>query len=181
MAEKIVKVEGAVTTIPYVTAGNNFYTESFSAVAGTLTTPYTFLSLFNPASSTRVLKVVASFIIPWAGAATTTTNSMETFRITAASGGVLTSGANINKFDTAAPDSLAEIRTGNPTVTVTGSTFGGIPPAITSAGAGIGAASTITTPAGSIFILYPGQGVCMRQVVAGDVDQLWNLGYIWTE
>jgi hypothetical protein len=174
-------VSGTVSTMPTVPTGTNFYTISFSAVAGQTAATYNFLSLFNPVGSGKTINVYASFIIPWATAATSTTNSMETFRTTAASGGTLTSGANINKFASAAPNSVAEVRTANPTITTTGATYGGIPPAITASGSGLGPSSNISTPSGSSFILMAGEGICMRQVIAGDVDQLWNLGYIWTE
>lgn len=174
-------ISGMVTTMPTVPAGTNFYTIAFSAIAGQTGTPYNFLSLFNPVGSGKTITVQASLIIPWATAAATSTNSMETFRTTAASGGTLTSAANIGKFSTASPNPIAEARTANPTITVVGGTLGGIPPAITSAGSGLSGIGNIGIPQGSSFTLLAGEGVCMRQVVAGDVDQLWNLGYIWTE
>lgn len=176
-----VTVSGTVSTMPVLPTGSNVYTASFSAVAGQVTTPYNFMSLFNPAGSGKILNVVASFIIPWATAAATTTNCMETFRTSAASGGTLLSGSGISKFATASPNSVAEVRTVNPTVTVVGNTLGGIPPAITSAGSGLGAQGNITTPSGANYVLAAGEGLCMRQIVAGDADQLWNLGYIWVE
>lgn len=182
MAEHKIQVEsGTVGTFPVVASGTNYYTTSFSGVAGQTAATYNFLSLFNPNGNTKIVTIQASFIIPWATAATTTTNSMETFRTTAASGGTLQVASTISKFTTASPDSTVEIRTANPTVTTTGVTLGGIPPAITSSGSGLSGLGNISIPVGSTFVLLPGQGVCMRQVIAGDADQLWNLGYIWSE
>jgi hypothetical protein len=189
MAENRVIVEsgnvtiagGTVNTVPVAPAGINFYTSSFSAIAGQTATPYNFLSLFNPLASGKTIVIYAAFIIPWASGATSTTNPMESFRTTAASAGTLTSGASIGKFATSQPNSVAELRTGNPTVTVSGLTLGGIPPLITAAGSGASSLGNITAPTGASFVLVPGEGLCMRQVVAGDVDQLWNLGFIWAE
>ncbi len=174
-------VSGTVTTVPGTIPGANFYAASFSSVAGQTGTPYNFLSLFNPLASGKTIVPVATFIIPWASGAAGTFNSMETFRTTAASGGTLLSGAGINKFVTASPSSVAEIRTVNPTITVVGPTFGGIPPVVSTTGSGTGAIGNVTAPSGSLFSLVAGEGVCYRQVVAGDADQLWNLGFIWME
>jgi hypothetical protein len=174
-------VSGTVTAVPGVPVGANFYTQSFSNLPGQTAATYNYLSLFNPVGSGKTITLYQIFIIPWAGAATTALNSMESFRISASSAGALTSGANINKFSSAAPNSIAEVRITNPTVTTTGTTLGGIPPIITSAGSGLSSIGNIGPPPGASFMFAPGEGVCMRQVLAGDVDQLWNLGYIWAE
>jgi len=176
-----ITVTGTVNTVPAAPAGMNFYTSSFSSLAGQTANPYNFLSLFNPLASGKTIVVYATFVIPWASGAAGTFNSMETFRTTAASGGTLTSGASINKFATSQPNSVAEVRTANPAITVSGLTLGGIPPVISSAGSGTGGLGNITAPTGASFVLVSGEGICLRQVVAGDADQLWNLGLIWAE
>jgi hypothetical protein len=138
-----------------------------------------FLSLFNPAGSHRAFGVLTSFVIPYATAGTTSTIGMSTDRITAASGGTLVTPSTIPKLDTEHPDSAADIRYGNPTVTKTGYTFGHIPPAITGAGAGVGASAIISAP-GSGLILHPGQGLVFS-TASGETNQVWNLGWHWYE
>jgi hypothetical protein len=101
---------------------------------------------------------------------------MNIFRITAASVG---STQTPDKFFTASPASIAEVRKGNPTVTITGASLGGFPPAITAA-AGGASPTGVNTPSGASFGCVPGEGLVMT-TASGSTAQLWNLGFIWAE
>ena len=139
-----------------------------------------FISLFNPIGSGKLITVYRLTVYPWAGGASTVTTSLTASRITAASAGSLIAAANISKFSTAEPNSIAEVRTGNPTTTIIGVPITAIPPAITAAAAGIGAAVSVQPPSGASFVIQPGEGVVAR-TTAGDVDQLWNIFVTWGE
>lgn len=174
-------ISGTITSVPGVPTGANFYSSGFSTVIGLVTSPYNFLSIFNPLASGKTVYVVQSIIIPWATAVTATTNAMETFRTSAASAGTLLAAANVNKFANTSPNSITEVRTANPTITTTGVSLGGAPPSLTAAAQGASGTTTITAFSGAPLVLAPGEGLCMRQIVAGTVNQLWNLGFIWYE
>lgn len=141
-----------------------------------------FLSIFNPAGSGRLFTVLLYRVYPYAGAASTATNSMAAWRTSAASGGTLRSNAtDVSKFDTAQLNSVAEVRVGNPTVTLVNTVpVAAVPPAITAAGAGVGPAVSVEPPSGALFRIRPGEGVVAR-TAAGDVDQLWTLSISWYE
>jgi hypothetical protein len=160
-------------------AGLLFYSFALTEVAGTVATN-NFLSLFNPVASGKTITVYRIVIFPWSSAAATTTRSMTITRTTAASAGTLVAASTIPKFATSQANSISDVRTGNPTVTATGLTLLSFPPAITSAGSGVGAQSTIVPPTGASFNLAPGEGIVFN-VAAGDVDQLWNLSVVWSE
>lgn len=162
MPQNLLFYSHAVTEAPGVVASNNF------------------LSIFNPAGSGKTLTFYRIIVFPWATAATTATRSMTVQRITAASAGTLITAANVSKFSTAQPNSVAEVRQSNPTVTTVGLPTLSFPPAITSAGSGVTNASTIVPPTGASFNCLPGEGIVFN-VAAGDVDQLWNLGAAWSE
>ena len=154
------------------------YTYSINEVPGVVAAN-NFLSLFNPAGNLYFLVVTAVFLAPYATAGTDSTVGMSTDRITAVSGGTLVDKPTIPKLDTGTPDSTADVRYGNPTVTKTGYTFGHIPPAITGAGSGVGTTTVISAP-GNGLILRPGQGLVLS-TASGDADQVWNLGWAWFE
>jgi len=154
------------------------YTYSVNEVPGVVAAN-NFLSLLNPAGNPYVFVVTTAFVIPYATAGTTSTVGMSTDRITAASGGTPVSKPTIPKLNTAHPDSTADVRFGNPAATKTGYTFGHIPPAITGAGAGMGASAIIPSPGGGL-LLYPGQGVVFS-TTSGETNQVWNLGWVWME
>lgn len=141
-----------------------------------------FLSLFNPASSGKLITILLYRVYPYSGGAASATASMAAWRISAASGGTLRNNStDIAKFDTTQPNSIAEIRTGNPTVTLVNTVpVSAVPPAITAAGAGIGAAVSVEPPSGTLFRIRPGEGVVAR-TSAGDVDQVWTLSFSWYE
>lgn len=162
-----------------VPAGVNFYTTNISDVPGVVAAN-NFLSILNPVGSGKTMIFYAFIIVPWATGATTATVSMNVFRSTAASAGTVVTAANIGKFLTTQPNSIADVRTGNPTVTTTGLSIGAFPPAVTAASSGSGPSTTINSPTGSSFTCMPGEGVVAR-TASGNVNQLWNIGFIWAE
>lgn len=141
----------------------------------------TFLSVFNPVGSGKTITFSQFVCFPYANAGTTVTDNMEVWRITAASGGTLLATSDINKFDTQEPNSVAQVRTLNPTVTVLGSVpVLAIPPAIGTGGAGVGATINIIPASGTIFVCHEGQGLAARTPV-GALGQSWSLGFSWLE
>lgn len=159
--------------------GSTLYGYGISDVPGVVAAN-NFMTLFNPVGSGKLLTVYRLTVFPWAGGATTATSSLTASRVTAASGGSLVAAANISKFSTASANSIAEVRTANPTATIVGVPITAIPPAITAAAAGVGAVATIQPPTGASFVCQPGEGVVVR-TAAGDVDQLWNIFVTWGE
>ena|SRR5882757_865826 len=172
-------VSGTVTSVPGVPAGYNFYLHSLSSAVGVVA-GNNFLSVFNPVGSGKTIVFYQSIIQSFATAAASSAASMDTFRTSAASAGTLIAAANINKFATSQPNSIAEVRVGNPTVTTVGTTTLGVAPAVTSSGAGVSAGAGGNPPPGATFVCLPGEGLVMR-TSAGDVDQLWNLTFVWAE
>ncbi len=184
MAENSIRVEGMVPTslgsmpVNVVTIPASAYTYGVWEVPGTVAANV-FFSLFNPVGSGKTIVIQRLTISPYATAAASTTGNMQSFRTTAASAGTLVAAASINKLDTALANSIAEVRTGNPTVTTVGQAITATPPAITAAAVGVSPIVT-TPPSGDMFILHPGEGVASK-VAAGNVGQLWNVSMVWIE
>lgn len=184
MAEMLVRLESSVT--------NPVFTQPPTAITGLVYTTLVedqtgvvaannFLSVFNPVGSGKNI-IVAQFVcFPYATAAAAPTVNMDVQRISAASVGTLLAAANINKFDTTQVNSIAEVRTGNPTVTLVGTVpVIAIPPAVTGAAAGASSTINIIPPSGSLFICRPGEGIVAR-TSSGSVGQKWSLGFSWSE
>lgn len=140
-----------------------------------------FLSVLNPVGSGMVHLALELAVTAYANQAVLVTNSMINKNITAASGGVLADPTKINRFNPNYPDPKAEIRTGNPTVTVpTGALpIGAFPPPIAPT-TGSNATVTGTSPNAVGYVLYPGQGMVLG-TAAGDVNELWSIVYVWQE
>lgn len=169
-----------IYTTPGMPPGLSLYTTLIGEAPGVVAAN-NFMSIFNPAASGKIFIFYQFVCFPYAGAASTATANMNVHRVTAASGGSLRAASDINKFITSQANSVAEVRTGNPTVTILGTVpFLAIPPAITSAGSGVSATVNIIPPSGAVFHVLPGEGVVAR-TTAGDVDQLWSLGFTWGE
>lgn len=138
-----------------------------------------YLSLFNPVGSGKILSFGSAFISSVAAGGSTVADPMQGFRITTATGGTLQANTTFAKFVTADPDSVAEVRTGNPTVTL-GSQLFNSPPAI-SASTGSTNVHIIPVPGGlQPFTLTEGEGIVLR-AAASDVDIRWNLSIVWAE
>lgn len=184
MAEQLVRIDSSsaapVFTAPSTATMGSVYTTLIRNTLGVVAAN-NFLSVFNPAGSGKVLTFAQFVCFPYATAAAATTDNMEVWRTTAASAGSLLAAANIGKFATSQANSIAEVRTGNPTTTLLGTVpILAIPPAVTAAGAGVSATTTIIPPTGALFVCQPGEGVVAR-TPAGDVDQTWTLGFAWSE
>lgn len=151
----------SVANVPGVIAANNF------------------VSLFNPSGSGKVLGIGGLFFSSTSAGAASETEPLRVHRITAASGGTLQADSASVKFQSAYPDPVAEVRIGNPTVTL-GSPFINSPPVITVGSGGTGV-HEVPLPAGvGAFTLVPGEGIAIR-TAAGDTDQRWNITVLWVE
>jgi hypothetical protein len=140
-----------------------------------------FLSIFNPLGSGKSLVIAQFTCFPYATAAAAPTVNMDVFRTSAASAGTLLAAANISKFDTTQANSIAEVRTGNPTVTTVGTVpVVAVPPAITAAAGGVSSTVIIVPPSGALFLVRPGEGIVAR-TASGSVGQKWSLGFSWSE
>lgn len=184
MAENTIRIESSaanpVFTQPPTALTGLVYTTLVEDVTGVVAAN-NFLSVFNPVGSGKNL-VIAQFVcFPYATAATSPTVNMDVQRISAASAGTQLAAANIGKFDTTQVNSVAEVRTLNPTVTLTGTVpIIAIPPAVTSSAAGASSTINLIPPSGSLFICRPGEGVVAR-TASGAVGQKWSLGFSWSE
>ncbi len=142
-----------------------------------------FLSLFNPAASTKTVKVFRIQYNAYAVALTVAKNSMHIGRVTAASAGTLQAASAICFHKTSFPNPTSEVRTGNPTVTATAEWLGYPPPVIiTAAGSDSPAAFEWSADnTDELLTLAAGEGVVFRCTVAGDVDETYNIKIGWME
>lgn len=138
------------------------------------------ISLMNPAGSGRVIAFAAAFLSSYSVGAASVTEPVRGHRISAHSGGVLADNATeIARFSTSQPAPAAEVRYGNPTVTLGAAFFNSPPPLGVAAGTAF--VHEVDPPAGAPpFLLLPGEGVAVR-VAAGDIDQHFNISIAWSE
>jgi len=141
----------------------------------------TFLSVFNPVGSGKILAFGGAFISSYVvGDIAATVESMRGFRVTAASAGTLITNSTICQFDNTKPASIAEVRVNNPTVTLDDAIFNS-PPFIGGAKGSIPIVHQVPVPpALGPFLFRPGEGIALR-TNAGDVDTRWNLSVAWSE
>lgn len=134
-----------------------------------------FVTLYNPVGSGKNVILGGAVTSCITGAASNVTDAMTIFRFFGApTGGVVQTPV---KFKTSYPNPVAEVRTGNPTVTVDGP-ISMTPPAL---GTTIGLLHVAMVPAGfGEFTLAPGEGLVLR-TLTGDTDQRWNLSQVWGE
>ena len=174
-----IRADGSLTTTD-VPEGALAYSTLINNTPGVVAAN-NFLSVFNPVGSGKTITIVRFICSPYATAAATPTDNMQVWRTTAASVGTLLAAANINKFDTTQPNSIAEVRTGNPTLTLLGTVpVIAVPPAVTAAAGGVSTLTNIVPPAGTLFACRPGEGLAAR-TPAGSVGQVWSLGFTWLE
>lgn len=175
-----VRPDGSLT-VSNIPEGAQVYTTLIEDTA-VVTTANNYLSILNPVGSGKNFTFAQFTAFPYATGATGPTVNMEIWRATAITGGTQLAAANINKFDTLQSNSVAEVRTGNPAATLTGTLpILAIPPAITAAATGASASVAIIPPSASLFICHPGEGVVVRMPAGGDVDERWSLGFTWLE
>ena len=159
-------------------SGANTYHYAVVDVPGTVAAN-NYISLFNPSNSGKTYILLAMHINNYSVGASSTANSMVKYRITAASGGSVVATNNIAGYDTTGPTSTASIRTGNPTVTTVGPPGMPVSPPIAT-GAGDNAENVIHFPAGTYYLIHPGEGVAYS-VAAGNTNQVWTVHLIWCE
>lgn len=199
MAEQVVRIEG---TVPVTSSGiqdvtiinpltdpvhvtpvkdNNIdgvYVYSADEIVG-VAAANNYLSIFNPVGSGKLIYFGGAFISAVTAGGSNVTSPMRGFRITAASAGTLQAVSAIGKFITSNPDPIAEVRIGNPTVTLGAGLFNSPPPL--SAGSGSTPVHQVPVPPNSgPFVLAAGEGIVLRQAV-GDNDLRWNLSVVWAE
>lgn len=152
----------AIADAPGVAAANNF------------------LSVFNPAGSVKTIAWLAAFFSSYSTGSSSTPNSMIIYRTTAATGGTLVAAGNVGKFVTSQPNSVAQVRIGNPTVTLLNSqvVFSCSPPL----GSGVSATApaSASPPGGAIAVSLPGEGLVFS-TAAGNTNQMWGLEFDWAE
>ena len=203
MGEMVVKIDGSVPGSPIGVIGTSLpvsapssapiftsvapnpaikgaYVFSIGAVPGVVAAN-NFISIFNPAASGKTVSLGAAYVSSFALAADLSPAPMNGFRITAASAGTLvTNSTTVTKFQSTMPDSICEVRTGNPTVTLGPQIFNAAPVVAPGTGGSttqnIAAAPAVFPP----FTLVPGEGVVLR-TTSGLVATLWNLSLVWAE
>lgn len=174
-----INIERAVGT--YTTSDPSWTGVYFHAVvdaAGTVGTN-NFLSVFNPSGSGKIAIALGFICSSYSLNSITTPSSLVAYRTSAHSGGTQQSAATINRFATAFANPVSEVRFGNPSTTNTNGTnpMIGIPPVV---GTGAQNGQTVAPTPGASFIFLPGEGIVFN-VPTGDVDQRWDLQYIWAE
>ena len=137
-----------------------------------------FVTLTNPAGSAKLIilgGIFDSFFATVAGPA----YPLRGYRTTdTPSGGTLESASSICKFDTQLPDSVATIRTNNPTCTTDGAFFNSPSGTVKDT---VGGVHEVDAPLGfNPFLLRPGESIVIRQDV-GAVGMLWNISVLWRE
>lgn len=170
-------ISGSVSTTEVAPAGlSNAYGFTLVDAPGVVTAN-NFLSVFNPLGSGKNLYLIQSVVSRYSIAGASSPNSLQILRITAASAGTLQAASTIYKGNTANANTVAEVRTGNPTVTTAALAVAYGPPT-----------GTNSTPRSDQIIgstalpntLAPGEGIVYR-TAAGDVDQIWNISQYWVE
>jgi hypothetical protein len=138
-----------------------------------------FLSVLNPVGSGKLAIALGFICSSYSLNSITLPASLTAFRTSSHSGGTLQSAATINRFATAFPDPVAQVRFGNPTTVNTNATnpMLGIPPVV---GTGANNGETVAPTPGASFAFLPGEGIVFN-TPTGDVDQRWCIQYIWAE
>lgn len=138
-----------------------------------------FISIFNPSNSGKVISFFSIAVDAFASGASGTAVSLRVDRISAASVGTVITATNINKLLTSEPNSIADVRVGNPTVTKVGSSLYSWPPPV-STGSGVGATVVSSVPPGEGFYCFPGEGINLS-TSAGNTNQVWSIKITWAE
>jgi hypothetical protein len=137
-----------------------------------------FVTLYNPTGSGKFLTLGGAFISYMATVASPA-YPMRGHRTTdEPTGGTLHTVSEICKFDTAIPDSVAVIRSNNPSCTL-GPAFFNSP--VGTVKDTVSAVHDVDAPTGfNPFLIRPGEAVVFREDV-GAVGHLWNVSLLWRE
>jgi hypothetical protein len=138
-----------------------------------------FMSVFNPVGSGKTISFYSIAPDSYATGSSPTAISLVVDRITAASGGTQIPFASINKLITTETNSIAEVRTGNPTVAKTGVSLYSWPPPIAGGAGAVSSAYSAVPPSQGFFCL-PGQGIAFS-TSAGNTNQVWSIKATWAE
>lgn len=142
-----------------------------------------FVTLSNPTGSGHTIFVLGVFISTYnAGAALNVKNSMQgsRFAYSTISGGTIQAASTYAAFDNTFPASIAEVRTGGPTVTLGPNAFNSPPPISSTAGQYVHSVGYGASTAGGPFVLAAGEGLVLR-TAAGATGQNWNISLTWLE
>lgn len=192
MAEQRVSIDGmspglyagsSTNPLPIIETANpqidGVYSYSVANVAGAAT-PVTFMTVFNPVGSGKLMSVAAIFNSTVAAAGTSATQPTRIYRIFAApTGGVVGTAADVFKLDTSYPNPTADYRSGNPSV-VLGPPGANTPPPVTTGAGGGQFVHEIESPLTAQTIIRPGEGIAVHNT-AGDTAQRWNVTMVWAE
>lgn len=169
--------EMVLSTLPATTPGFSVYVYTLLDVPGVVA-QNNYVSFFNPANSGKVMVALAGIVSTYAVNLAASPNSLATRRITGASGGSLVTASTVPRFQSVNPDPVVQVRTGNPTITGAGLPLSAFPPVISDK---TGSPGTQTSPAGApSFVCLPGEGLVWN-TAAGDVNQIWNITFLWGE
>lgn len=186
----VVKVEGE---LPVVSGSTNltvasysitnpsldgFYVFSSAALTGVVG-PNTYMTLYNPVGSGKTIAFGGAFVSMVASAATSKTVPMRGHRFSGApTGGTVQPSSSVGKFVSTYPNSVAEVRLGNPTVTL-GAALWNTPPAVTTGVGGGQFIHAVNVPPGAgSFTLAPGEGLAVN-CQDGGTGQVWNISLVW--
>lgn len=137
-----------------------------------------FMSLFNPATSGKVV-TVGAFFVSYMATTASPAYPLRGYRTASEpTGGTLHTTDQICYFDSRRYDPAVVIRSGNPTVTLGAPLFSSPPGIVKDT---VSDVHQVDAPFGfNPFLLYPGEGVVLRQDV-GAAGHLWNLSVTWRE
>ena len=182
MAQQSITVDSSAATPNFVTQcldpnATGLYSFTAFDLAGVVAAN-NYVSLFNPSGSTKTLHLYSlTYSAYIAAASSTTKNSMIVTRVTTASAGTLQAASAINKFRTGYANPVAEVRVGNPTVTLDGNIIAFAPG--TTPGGYPGDRVLTSSPGGSVA-LAANEGIVWR-TIAGDTDGNFNISFTWSE
>lgn len=160
------------------------YDFSLANLVGTVASN-TFVTLYNPSNSTRVIVLGGVFVSTVNSASSGATTPTRGWRFYGQpTGGTVqptTDGTSVvTKLNNLYPDTISELRTNNPTVTLATAIWN-TPPAVTN---GVGGGTFVhqveVPPSGGPFILLPGEGVAVNNA-SGSANQIWNISLVWAE
>ena len=167
MASQNIRIEAPVP--------QGLYLHSIAEVQGTVE-PQTFMSVFNPAGSGRVLSL-GTIALSYSNTNPATEPApLRGWRISAASGGSLIAAADVARFNTASSNPVAQVRITNPTVTMTQALFNS-PAPIDNRSSNV---HTVDVPPGAPFLMRPGEGIAIHKE-AGTTSAFWNITVVWAE
>lgn len=159
------------------------YAFTLTRLVGQTAGTYNFLSLMNPSGSGMHVRMEHAQMANYAVAVSSVATPFLLSRITAASGGTLEAASGICKFRTSDPNTVGQVRTGNPSVTLGAPLWNFTPPfQLSTPGALSAVVQAVTFPENwDRITLDPGEGLVFHQTDVGDTDQRINLILAWSE